>query len=217
MTTPIHTDPTTGMKYTWDGAQWQPLPVQPAKKPSRRWLYISLAAGAVLIVGTAAGAASSGDKKKAAAPIATSSHATSSVAPSTTPPDISTESGVNPTPEVFPSPDGTYTGTCDYELSTDFDNYETHAADLNGEVDVENTGNVGIVIKVAIAWPQLGHAPIAMHKTVKVPYGKTVTARFTQPIGQSEIDRLQSWQEGHDFKDGCTYHGTVLDTFGKVH
>jgi hypothetical protein len=56
-----------------------------------------------------------------------------------------------------------------------------------------------------------------MHKTVKVAYGKTATVRFTKPITQSEIDRLQSWQEGHDFKDGCTYGAEITDTFGKMH
>jgi hypothetical protein len=48
-----------------------------------------------------------------------------------------------------------------------------------------------------------------MHKTVKVAYGKTVTVRFTQPINQSEIDRLQTWQEGHDYQDGGTYGAKI--------
>jgi len=41
--------------------------------------------------------------------------------------------------------------------------------------------------------------------------------RFTQPINQSEIDRLQTWQEGHDYQDGGTYDAKITDTFGNVH
>ncbi len=46
---------------------------------------------------------------------------------------------------------------------------------------------------------------------------QTVTVRFTQPINQSEIDRLQTWQEGHDYQDGGTYGAKITDTFGNVH
>ena len=163
-------------------------PPAPPKKRSGRWLYISLAAGAVLIVGIAADAASSGDKKKAAAPIATSSPTTSSAA-ATPAADETTEAETPiPTPPAEPAPDGTYTGSCDYELSDNMNNYPAHAGDLNGEVDVENTGNVGIVLKVTISWPQLGHAPIAMHKTVKVPYSGSLTVPFT-PAGVRVGDR----------------------------
>jgi len=80
---------------------------------------------------------------------------------------------------VIPNPDGTVTGTCAYELSSDLDNYETHAADLNAEVDAENTGNVGIVLTVTVTYPQLAHPSIVMTKKVNVPYGQTVTVPFT--------------------------------------
>jgi hypothetical protein len=165
---------------------------------------------AVLAVALLAGCSSTVTPKHA------SSASTTKPAPSTTPPDISTESGVNPTPEVFPSPDGTYEGSCDYELSDDMNNYPAHAGDLNGEVDVTNTGNVGTVEKVTISWPQLGHPPIKLSKTVRVGYGQTKTVPFTRPASGSEIDRLQSYQGSHD-DNGCKYSATLTDTFGKVH
>ena len=188
-----------------------PPPPVPPKKKRHTVRTVAIVAGALIVVGTIAGALGTGGKKTAAPTAQTTSSMTPSKTAPVAPPVVES------TPDPTPSPDATYEGTCDYELSTDFDNYETHAADLNGEVDVENTGNVSNVVRVKITWPQLGHAPIVMRKTVKVAYGKTVTARFTQPVGQSEIDRLQSWQEGHNFKDGCTYGATITDTFGTVH
>jgi hypothetical protein len=51
MTTPVHTDPTTGIKHAWDGTQWQPLPTQPPKRKKhtgRNWV-IGIVAAAVAI------------------------------------------------------------------------------------------------------------------------------------------------------------------------
>ncbi len=115
-----------------------------------------------------------------------------------------------------PNPDGTYEGSCDYELVFDTFNGHDHMGDLNGEVDLENTGNVGTVEKVTISWPQLGHAPIKLSKTIKIGYGQSKTVQFTRAATTSEIDRLQSYQSTHD-DTGCKYSGTLMDTFGTVH
>ena len=191
-----------------------PPPYIPPKKKRHVMRWVLIGAGVLLVGGIAAGAAGSGGTKQHAAPLAHTSSA--KAAPSTPPPDISTESGVNPTPEVFPSPDGTFQGSCDYELVFDTFNGHDHMGDLNGEVDLENTGNVGTVEKVTISWPQLGHAPIKLSKTVKIGYGQSKTVQFTRPATTSEIDRLQSYQSTHD-DTGCKYSGTLTDTFGKVH
>ena len=93
MTTPIHTDPTTGIEYAWDGTQWQPLPTQPPKgrkHTGRNWA-IGIAAALVLAsTGIAVAVAGSGGSKHAANPIATSSPASAatSTAPAGTDPAV---------------------------------------------------------------------------------------------------------------------------------
>lgn len=187
-------------------------PLMPAPRKRHHWgrgvfIVVALFLGFITIV-----IATSGGTKKAGAPIATSAVAvpsTSQAAPATVA-DPTTEAP----PVVVPSPDGTVTGTCAYELSADYTNYDVHAGDLNADVEAANTGNIGIVVKVTVTFPQLGHTAIAMTKNVKVAHGATVTVHFTRVATGSEIDRLQSWQLGHADSDGCTYKGDVAKTFG---
>jgi hypothetical protein len=106
------------------------------------------------------------------------------------------------------------TGTCDYDLGssgmgTDYT--------VSAEVVVKNTGNIGIKSRVTARWPQFGHAPIAMSKTVTVGYHKTVTVRFARHATQVQIDRLQSYQLKHLNDDGCSYKGKILETSGGPH
>ena len=136
---------------------------------------------------------------------ATNATAPGSVAPAATAPATSA-----PPAPVAPDPKGKYSGSCDYSLGNGTDgNYK-----LIGEIDVTNTGNVGIVARVRITWPQEGYSPIRAIKTVRVPEGAKLPVRFHMPVDSNVIDLLQSWQTGHDLRDGCTYHVAITDTFG---
>ncbi|GAB2838610.1 hypothetical protein GCM10027176_48520 [Actinoallomurus bryophytorum] len=106
------------------------------------------------------------------------------------------------------------TGTCDYDLGssgmgTDYT--------VSAEVVVKNTGNISIKSQVTARWPQFGHAPVAMSKTVTVGYHKTVIVRFARHATQVQIDRLQSYQLKHLDDDGCSYKGKILETSGAPH
>lgn len=193
--------------YQQFGGQFPPPP--PAKK-NRHWVRWTLIGVAAFVVAAVVGSAASGGGKHPATVAASTAVAPVVAAPST--PETTTEA-----PPPTPDPAGTVTGTCAYELSSDLDDYETHAADLDAEVDAENTGNVGIVLTVTVTYPQLAHPAIVMSKKVKVPYGQTVTVPFTRSINESQITRLQDWQTGHDFADGCTYRGSITDTYGPTH
>jgi len=126
-----------------------------------------------------------------------------------------TATSAAPTPSPTPSPDGKFSGSCDYTLG---DNPVGGTAEFIGEVDLDNTGNIGTIVRVKITWPQEGYSPITRTKTVKVPFGATGQAvRFHVPASGTEVDRLQSWQNGHDYNDGCTYDGTITDTYGAPH
>jgi hypothetical protein len=195
---------------------YQSYPAVPPPTPPKRnrhWLRWILVGIVALAIAGGVGAAASGSKKHAAT-VATKS---TSTVPSTTPSVVEQTTSEAPPPPAVPNPEGTVTGTCAYELTDDVNNYETHAADMNAEVDAENTGNIGLVLTVTMSYPQLAHQPIVMTKKVKVPYGQTVTVRFTKPMTQSQITRLQDWQSGHDYDDGCVYKGTITDTYGSAH
>ncbi|MGH3098116.1 MAG: hypothetical protein ACRDMV_19210 [Streptosporangiales bacterium] len=112
----------------------------------------------------------------------------------------------------FPDPKGKYGGTCDYLLGESLSDYE-----VVGEIHVKNTGNIGIAVKTKIKWPQLGHRPIVMKKRAKVAFGKKKSVRFHEHASSEQIDLLQSWQEGHGYRDGCKYKVAIVDTFGAVH
>lgn len=113
-----------------------------------------------------------------------------------------------------PSPDGSFQGSCDYQLG---DDPAGGTAVLVGEVDLDNTGNIGTVVHVRITWPQEGAAPVAATRTVRVPAGaQGQPARFRLHASVDVIESLQSWQERHDFKDGCTYAAEITGTYGPV-
>lgn len=84
---------------------------------------------------------------------------------------------------------------------------------------MKNTGNVGVVLHTRITWPQEGTPPIVARRTVKVPWSHSKVVRFSVPVSNSSnvIDLLQSWQEHHNFRDGCTYNVKIVDTYGPVH
>ena len=120
------------------------------------------------------------------------------------------------TPAPTPSPDGKYTGSCDYTLSSNFSG--TGYDHLIGEIDLHNTGNVGTVVNVRITWPQEGYAPIEAKRTVKTKPGEHLAVRFHIPVATSGnvITLLQSWQSNHNDNSGCTFKATITGTFGSV-
>lgn len=112
-----------------------------------------------------------------------------------------------------PDPKAKLTGTCDYSLSDTLGGRDTFTA----EIDVKNTGNIGVKVKVSASWPQFGFAPLKSTRTVTVPYHKTVTVQLRHSATSTQTLRLQSWQEHHDMEDGCKYHGEILETAGQLH
>lgn len=109
-------------------------------------------------------------------------------------------------------PDGSYQGACNYTLSDNFS--DANAGTATGDIEVTNTGNVGIEVKATITWPQQGYDPLSQTKTVKVPVGGSSDVQFRVPMTMNQVENLQNWQEGHGFKDGCTYSGKIVSTFG---
>lgn len=121
-------------------------------------------------------------------------------------------------PAPQPSPNGTYTGSCDYTLSVN----PYRNDHLIGEIDLVNTGNIGTIDKVVITWPQEGYPPIRATRTVHLAYGQRLAVRFHISAGSTAsnsqvIPLLQSWQQNHDYRDGCTYKTTETATFGTAH
>jgi hypothetical protein len=117
-----------------------------------------------------------------------------------------------PTPtEVAPNPSGTYQGSCDYTLGDGFNTYH-----LIGEIDLHNDGNIGTKDHVVISWPQEGAQPVTATKNVRSDAGARSIVRFKVSASSSVIDSLQSWQERHGFKDGCTYKVSMTGTFGSA-
>jgi hypothetical protein len=176
----------------------------PQPKPKRRKTVLivigSILAGIVtVIIIIGAIAAAVGNNPKSSRNVGTANN----TAPVTTPAY---------TPPATPNPDGTYRGSCDYILPDNFPG-TYHAI---GEIDTHNTGNIGTVIKAVITWPQEGSAPIRMARTVRTAVGSHKVIRFRKAITSSQIDLLQSWQEHHGLRDGCTYKVSMIDTFGSV-
>jgi hypothetical protein len=112
-------------------------------------------------------------------------------------------------------PYGRVRGTCSHASVSNPS--QTHAADLVGHADVKNTGNIGITVTVTMTWPQLGQRPIAVTKQgVKVDYGKTVSVSFNRAVNQQQLTNFKNWQDKQN-EDGCTYTGTMTNTYGDVH
>jgi hypothetical protein len=112
-------------------------------------------------------------------------------------------------------PYGRVRGTCSH--SSVPNPSQAHAADLVGHADVKNTGNIGITVTVTMTWPQLGQRPIAVTKHgVSVDYGDTASVSFSRPVDQHQLTNFKDWQDKQN-EDGCTYTGTMINTFGDVH
>ena len=181
---------------------WQP-PETPGKKKHHYIRNTLLIIGAVILILTVISLFSGNPSGQNA----------SNSGPEVTPAVPAAAPSTNSPPPPVANPDGTYQGSCDYTLGTGFDN-NYHVI---GEIDLTNTGNVGVIVHTRITWPQEGSPPITARKTIRLPVGATnKPVRFRIPVTSDQIDLLQSWQEGHDFKDGCTYHAAFADTYGPV-
>jgi hypothetical protein len=90
---------------------------------------------------------------------------------------------------------------------------------LTGEIDVSNTGNVGIRVRCKLGWQELGSPDATMTITHKVPIG--AQKRFIYKLnvgsfsgnGQTVINNIQSWQNGNSGQFGHD-HCTILSTYG---
>jgi hypothetical protein len=128
------------------------------------------------------------------------------------PPGASSSSG--PAANNGPEAKAKLTGTCDYDLGSSMTGTDYT---ISAEVVVKNAGDIGIKTRVTARWPQFGHEPLSMSKTVTVGYHKSVTVRFARHAAQVQIERLQSYQLKHSGDDGCSYKGKILQTSGPPH
>jgi len=134
--------------------------------------------------------------------------------------DTAAESSSSPsapayTPSPSPSPAGKYVGSCSYTLNSNFSS--STAAWATGDIEVTNTGNVGIVVSLKITWPQEGYNPLVMRKSgVRIGYGDDRDIQFHLPLNQNQITNLQNYQSGHNYASGCTYKVTILRSFGNA-
>ncbi len=158
-------------------------------------LSFAIVAVAAVVIGVVAAALGGGGSKTAGHPAATS---TTTAAPVTAAPPVT-------------DPKGSFNGSCNYNLGN---NGSTYTA--TGDIQMHNTGNVGIVVRMKITWPQQGYAPLAMTRTVKLATGQHRDVQFHRPLSYTQISNLQSWQSGHSYADGCTYHAKITDTYGPV-
>jgi hypothetical protein len=117
-----------------------------------------------------------------------------------------------PAPE--PSPNGTFSGSCNYTLGS---NPAGGSAEAVGEIDEQNTGNIGFAVRVTISWPQEGFAPLTETKHIRLPSGASKAVRFHRPLSYTQLSNLQNWQGGHNERDGCHYHSKETATFGVAH
>lgn len=179
-------------------AQQPPRPEPKRKHTVPLWVFILALVGA-MFAGCGVGVAMGGSAETEPAAVAEPTDA-----PATKAPD-------KPKPAA-PDPKADYTGFCDYNLGGG----ATEDYTVLGEIELDNTGNVGIIVKTRISWPQLGNDPIKMTKKVRVEAGKSKTVRFNREASLTEIGLLQSWQQRNDYADGCKYNAKIVDTFGDV-
>jgi hypothetical protein len=130
---------------------------------------------------------------------------TSAPAEETTEPEITAEEAP---PAPTPEPDGKFESQCDYVLG-DFSESASGFRFI-GQAKLENTGNIGIVLRVIAAWDLLGQPPFRIRKQARVPYGATKTVRFSKVVSQDQIDLHQSADSE------CRVNATIVDTFGEA-
>ena len=169
-----------------------------ARVAAMKWPLV-VAAIAVVI-----GAAGCGESKTAAVKTVT-------IQPTTTDEPVAAPPPAPPPPPAPASkPDADYTSNCSYILG-DF-SVGPKGYRLVADATVTNTGNVGIVAELRVAWKQAGSAPIRRKKSVRVPFGGRRDIGITVQITQNEIDLIQAAST-----PDCTAKVAIVDTFGRTH
>jgi hypothetical protein len=190
----------------------------PQSAPRKAWIRrhpIWTTVIVLFIIGAIGSAFSGGSKPGHAA--ATSSASSGGYTPPT-PPAGPTPAAAPATPAAAPAPnpEGTTDTSCDEDLggSSIYD-----PVYLTGEADVTNTGNIGITVRVRMAWHQEAYPDVtAPAKTVRVKPGHTRPVRFRFYVGTyagstEALDRSMSWQDSHDGQP-CHSRARITGTFG---
>ncbi len=96
--------------------------------------------------------------------------------------------------------------TCDYLLgdSVDDDEYRFVAGGT-----LENTGNVGTVVRVKVEWKLLGDDPVTFSRNLRVKRGFKRDVQIKVPATGDQIDAHQSAD------DDCKPRAKIVDTFGR--
>lgn len=112
-----------------------------------------------------------------------------------------------PEPRPEPEPDGRYSVNCDYLLGDFSEGPEGYRFVGGGEL--ENTGNIGIVVRARFEWELLGTGPVEATEERRIDIGKTRDVQITIPAMQTQIDAHQSADAD------CDASVKIIDTFGK--
>ncbi|HZG49488.1 MAG TPA: hypothetical protein VEY90_08210 [Thermoleophilaceae bacterium] len=108
-----------------------------------------------------------------------------------------------------PNPDGRYNFNCDYLLG-DFTEGTEQGFKFVAGGTVENTGNIGIVIRVRARWQQLGSDRILEERRVRLKVGRRKRVNISRLASSGEID-------AHQFAEGdCSVGAKIVKTFGRV-
>jgi hypothetical protein len=118
-----------------------------------------------------------------------------------------------PSEHAKPRPQAKVSGTCNYSLGRAMDG----SATFTSQVQVTNTGNIAITVRVTVGWPQYGFRPVTAKQAVTLDTKHTSTLKFRRPATTEQTSRLQASQTHHGEKTGCAYKGKILGTSGPVH
>lgn len=192
--------PPQGPPLAYPPGSYQLPPQGPRRKQhtARNVLLIVTGAMAVLIVLGAVGAALSGGHKSPG-------NAAGTAATVTTAPSHSV-----PAQPPAPNPTGTISGSCDVSLSSSIygQNY------LTAQVNADNTGNIGTIVRVRVSWPLQGFSPITRARNVRVGAGATSQVEFHVAVTQDQVSQFQDEQLSASGADPCHYRGTITGTWG---
>lgn len=189
-----------------------PPPVQPRKRHHLRSVLITAGCAVVafFVALVAVGAVVGGSHKPS-----NQAGVSSAVTPYTPSPGVPSSSA--PPPAPAPSPAGTISGSCDVSLSDSLygQNY------LTAQVQAQNTGNIGTVVRIRVSWPLQGFAPITKTKTVRLHPGSSSQAEFHMPVTSDQVSNFQDAQmaalnNSDNAGAPCHYHAEIIRTFGQA-
>lgn len=166
-----------------------------------KWVAIAFAAFIVIgIVGAIAGGGNGDGEQQAGADEPATSRTT------LTPPADETRADP-PEPEAPESdPEIESDLNCDYIL--DFEDFQTPDHRFVGGGTIENTGNVGAVVRVTISWDQLGTDPVRFREEYRVLRGQEQRVQADMGATSTQINRHQSADAE------CNTRARIVDTFG---